>query len=574
MSSSANTSAYVDSLYRSKFGRAPDAGGKAYWTKQINSGKMSPEKVAQSFDQSKEAKDRAARGIAVGVKDTASFQKAKAANAAKKTAENKKTSLAAIASHKRASTPSVTITPTGNSSSPRPSNVQSKATVTASPQASPAPQNLSYSPPATPTNAQKIEQLYTSILERPSDASGKQYWLNALNSGTSIEKIAESIRQSKEFDDLADKKVEALYNNDLGRTSDASGKEYWKNHLKKGDSIEEVSRMIDATDEGWLANVYEDVLGRPIEGLDPNDPNNTGIGAGWDNKFNEGRGTTGGREWWLADLKEGKTRQEILDWIKNSPEAKCYNQTGVAQNVNYSTGECGATPAPCGANQTRNAAGQCVDNPPDCGDGYTAVNGTCVPDRVDCPDGMVRQGASCVTPDPDTPTCSAGYSLNAAGTACIKDEDPVNPGNGSGNNNTGEGEWMGPEGTDPSGAYSDENPTQSYDNKKKEYEELFQLEQEDRDRLNKGDSSYTGGEVGSYVGATSHLTTGRTVGGGQASIRPSNLKSGGASWSDQTDDAGMVTAGPGASSERPYAKAGLKRGANKRSSFYYDKKYF
>ena len=83
MSSSANTSAYVDSLYRSKFGRAPDAGGKAYWTKQINSGKMTPEKVAQSFDQSQEAKDRASRGVAVGVKDTSSFQRAKISEASK-----------------------------------------------------------------------------------------------------------------------------------------------------------------------------------------------------------------------------------------------------------------------------------------------------------------------------------------------------------------------------------------------------------------------------------------------------------------------------------------------------------
>ena len=152
-----------------------------------------------------------------------------------------------------------------------------------------------------------------------------------------------------------------------------------------------------------------------------------------------------------------------------------------------------------------------------------------------------------------------------------------NPGSGTDPGN--EGNWMGPGNEsdpldDPSGAYSKENPTQSYDNKKKEYEELFQLEQQDRDRLNKGDSSYTGGEVGSYVGASSHLTTGRTVGGGnQASIKPSNLQSGGASWSDRTDDSGMVTAGPGSSRNRPYAKAGLKRGAPKRSSFYYDKSY-
>ena len=35
MSSAASTSTYLDNLYQEKFGRKPDAAGKAYWTKQI-----------------------------------------------------------------------------------------------------------------------------------------------------------------------------------------------------------------------------------------------------------------------------------------------------------------------------------------------------------------------------------------------------------------------------------------------------------------------------------------------------------------------------------------------------------
>ena len=62
-------------------------------------------------------------------------------------------------------------------------------------------------------------------------------------------------------------------------------KEYWKDHLKSGDSIEEVSRMIDATDEGWLANTYEEILGRPIQGLDPSSGTG-GVGADWDDADN------------------------------------------------------------------------------------------------------------------------------------------------------------------------------------------------------------------------------------------------------------------------------------------------
>ena len=52
-----STSNFLDNLYREKFNREPDAGGKAYWANEINSGKMSWAKVAESFDQSQEMKD-------------------------------------------------------------------------------------------------------------------------------------------------------------------------------------------------------------------------------------------------------------------------------------------------------------------------------------------------------------------------------------------------------------------------------------------------------------------------------------------------------------------------------------
>ena len=69
------------------------------------------------------------------------------------------------------------------------------------------------------------------------------------------------------------------------------------------------------------------------------------------------------------------------------------------------------------------------------------------------------------------------------------------------------------------------------------------------------------------------MTTGRTVGGNQASIRPTNLKSGGASYSNQSDDPGMITAGPRARDDRPYAKSGMKKGAGRNTSFFFDKRY-
>ena len=56
MASLADTGAYLDQLYQEKFGRAPDAAGKAYWQAEIDSGKTSPDRVAELFDASDEAK--------------------------------------------------------------------------------------------------------------------------------------------------------------------------------------------------------------------------------------------------------------------------------------------------------------------------------------------------------------------------------------------------------------------------------------------------------------------------------------------------------------------------------------
>ena len=66
MSSAASTSTYLDNLYQEKFGRKPDAAGKAYWTKQIEKG-ADLSSVANAFDASDEAKRREQTNTAKGV---------------------------------------------------------------------------------------------------------------------------------------------------------------------------------------------------------------------------------------------------------------------------------------------------------------------------------------------------------------------------------------------------------------------------------------------------------------------------------------------------------------------------
>lgn len=54
---------YVQSLYKSFFGREADKEGADYWTKQITSGQQTPEAVANTFKSTPEAKDYASRII-------------------------------------------------------------------------------------------------------------------------------------------------------------------------------------------------------------------------------------------------------------------------------------------------------------------------------------------------------------------------------------------------------------------------------------------------------------------------------------------------------------------------------
>ena len=57
MASAVSASATLDNLYQEKFGRAPDAAGKAYWQGQMEKG-MSATEVAGHFDRSAEMQGR------------------------------------------------------------------------------------------------------------------------------------------------------------------------------------------------------------------------------------------------------------------------------------------------------------------------------------------------------------------------------------------------------------------------------------------------------------------------------------------------------------------------------------
>lgn len=48
-------------------------------------------------------------------------------------------------------------------------------------------------------NADYVETLYQTFMDRASDAGGKQYWINKLNSGMSRQQVLEGFSRSEEF---------------------------------------------------------------------------------------------------------------------------------------------------------------------------------------------------------------------------------------------------------------------------------------------------------------------------------------------------------------------------------------
>ena len=438
MPSLANTSAYLDQLYKEKFGREPDEEGKAYWQGQLDSGAANVASIEAAFDASSEAKDRESKGVAQGVADTESFEAAKAANAAKAPAP----------------APSPAPAPY-NAAEAYNNTVNSTVAAFNAPAAS--SNNDATLPVLTPDQEKKadINDIYNDVLERNADEEGLNYWYDQLDSGNqTLDQIKDNIQLSKEKDDLADNKafieqqytqgldrgtsdnvddaadpygsgmghwlkdlatgqsrddvasnirrsdefsdqasdyLSGLYENILERDPDAEGMEYWKQSLIDGTQTRtDVENNFNISDEKWLGDIYKDELGRNL-GED-------------------------GRKYWLDDLKglnEGQggkkaTREEVLANIKRSDEYSCAQSGGT-----WDGSECKQGLAPCPEGQTRPPGStSCAPIPTNCPDGTTWDGTTCratgAEEGAFCSDGsFVSDPSEC----PTTPApCPSGQS--------------------------------------------------------------------------------------------------------------------------------------------------------------------
>lgn len=84
----------------------------------------------------------------------------------------------------------------------------------------------------------QIDALYQAILGRPADADGRAYWLQQVRNGTRLDEIAAYFYGSTEYfmsvGSTNTKYVEGLYEDILGRTADAEGRDYWVDLLDRG----------------------------------------------------------------------------------------------------------------------------------------------------------------------------------------------------------------------------------------------------------------------------------------------------------------------------------------------------
>jgi subtilisin family serine protease len=188
------TRAWVYALYADLLGRAPDAGGLAYWVGQLQSG-QSRESVANGFLASQEY----CTAIITGLYQQLLGRAPDAGGLAwwVNTLQNG-TAFQQIV--------------LGFCDSAEYQN-------------------------GNPPPAQFVESLYERLLGRASDPAGKQGWIDALQAGQGTSHVINGFLNSQEY---CTNKVTGLYLTLLGRQPDAAGLTFWVNALTGGTPFQQI----------------------------------------------------------------------------------------------------------------------------------------------------------------------------------------------------------------------------------------------------------------------------------------------------------------------------------------------
>jgi Domain of unknown function (DUF4214) len=158
-----------------------------------------------------------------------------------------------------------------------------------------------------------VQQLYQNVLDRPGEASGVQFWQDALAAGTSRGAVLLSFaegaeNQAKTLPTAGDKNnAEAyrLYQAALDRAPDQGGLSFWSSTLKGGTTPDQVAQSFIESSEfqqkygslgasDFVSQLYQNVLHRA--------------------------GDPGGQQFWTSQLQGGLTQSSVLVGFSDSPE--------------------------------------------------------------------------------------------------------------------------------------------------------------------------------------------------------------------------------------------------------------
>ena len=165
-----------------------------------------------------------------------------------------------------------------------------------------------------PSNAEFVTLLYDNVLHRAPDAGGYDFWMNELSHGVSREQVLTGFSESTEnkvalmafsMDGNMGKDYR-LYQAAFDRQPDVSGLDYWYHQMNSGVTLQQVA-------SGFINSAE-------FKALYGNNPSNAEfVTLLYDNVLHRAP-DTGGFNFWMNDLDQGTSREQVLIGFSESLE--------------------------------------------------------------------------------------------------------------------------------------------------------------------------------------------------------------------------------------------------------------
>ncbi len=165
-----------------------------------------------------------------------------------------------------------------------------------------------------PSNAEFVTLLYDNVLHRAPDAGGYDFWMNELSRGVSREQVLTGFSESTEnkvalmafsMDGNMGKDYR-LYQAAFDRQPDVSGLDYWYHQMNSGVTLQQVA-------SGFINSAE-------FKALYGNNPSNAEfVTLLYDNVLHRAP-DTGGFNFWMNDLDQGTSREQVLIGFSESLE--------------------------------------------------------------------------------------------------------------------------------------------------------------------------------------------------------------------------------------------------------------